>query len=511
MLQKATPFTTPLTVPADRISLPTGGAVIEHCTFLAAGEKDPGPVGQMIGLNIPVDMYKVEGRIHPVDPAAPDICFELGMPLSWNGKIIQQGGGGLNGFVPPSTMPLPGQDFANNALSQGYVVFGSDSGHTAAGGNMWDCEWALNQESFENFAHLSLKKMRDTAVYLTEMMYGRTPEKTYFYGGSNGGRECIKAITNYPADYDGAICFYPVLYWILKVLADVRNANILESLGESAMIDEQSYAQIVRAAMDICDAADGVTDGLISNLTETAALLPQIKQAVKALVTPEQYKMLESLNMPMHLPYDLAYGDVTLPGYQSFEGVSLYSQFGSSAVSRDAGQVAGGDSALKYIIAQDADFDPHQFDALRLKDRILEISRWMDAYGTDFDAFYRKGGKLILVQGTSDPLVTVHGTTQFYENLLQRYGQSTLNEFLKFYVVPGYAHGFGGDFTVSTDFIGALDNWVEHDIAPENMTVTDISPMTAGRTRPLCEYPSYPHYKGEGDINRAENFIRKMP
>jgi hypothetical protein len=27
-----------------------------------------------------------------------------------------------------------------------------------------------------------------------------------------------------------------------------------------------------------------------------------------------------------------------------------------------------------------------------------------------------------------------------------------------------------------------------------------------GRTRPLCEYPSWPKYKGSGDVNLASSF-----
>jgi feruloyl esterase len=36
--------------------------------------------------------------------------------------------------------------------------------------------------------------------------------------------------------------------------------------------------------------------------------------------------------------------------------------------------------------------------------------------------------------------------------------------------------------------------------------VTDANPATSNRTRPLCEYPLGPKYKGHGGPGQAENF-----
>jgi hypothetical protein len=34
-------------------------------------------------------------------------------------------------------------------------------------------------------------------------------QKTYFAGGSTGGREALIAVTHWPQDFDGAIALYP--------------------------------------------------------------------------------------------------------------------------------------------------------------------------------------------------------------------------------------------------------------------------------------------------------------
>ena len=40
----------------------------------------------------------VTGRIAPVDPAAPDIRFNLVLPTVWNNKVLMMGGGGFPGM-----------------------------------------------------------------------------------------------------------------------------------------------------------------------------------------------------------------------------------------------------------------------------------------------------------------------------------------------------------------------------------------------------------------------------
>ena len=77
--------------------------------------------------------------------------------------------------------------------------------------------------------------------------------------------------------------------------------------------------------------------------------------------------------------------------------------------------------------------------------------------------------------------------------------------------MPGYGHVKGEIFTMGTDLLGPLDDWVVNKKVPENIVVTDQNDETAGRTRPLCEYPTYPRYKGSGNVNSAESFIKVTP
>src|SRR5438132_6051653 len=74
-----------------------------------------------------------------------EINFELRLPTTtWNGKFYHAGGGGFVGSIPTST----------TALTRGYAVVGTDTGHVGAGVAAFDGSWALNRLDRQlNWAH----------------------------------------------------------------------------------------------------------------------------------------------------------------------------------------------------------------------------------------------------------------------------------------------------------------------------------------------------------------------
>ena len=148
--------------------------------------------------------------------------------------------------------------------------------------------------------------------------------------------------------------------------------------------------------------------------------------------------------------------------------------------------------------------DPTQISMADWQAKILPIPSVFDASNPNLDAFKAKGGKLILLQGTTDMLVPAPMTTDYFEALGRRYGNE-LKSFARYYVVPGYGHG-NGAFNMSWDSLAALDAWVEGRGAPVAPVAIDANPQSGGRQRPLCEYPGWPRYRGSGDAARAESF-----
>jgi len=116
-----------------------------------------------------------------------------------------------------------------------------------------------------------------------------------------------------------------------------------------------------------------------------------------------------------------------------------------------------------------------------------------------------------LLHGTADQIVTPYSSVDYYNKLVDRFGKRSLDQFVQFYLVPGYGHRRSETFTMRADLLGALDTWVVDGKRPVNLVAQDQNADTLGRTRPLCEYPTYPKYKGKGDVNAASNFICAAP
>ena len=101
-------------------------------------------------------------------------------------------------------------------------------------------------------------------------------------------------------------------------------------------------------------------------------------------------------------------------------------------------------------------------------------------------------------------LVPYTMTNEFFDKLQARYGRR-VGSFVRYYLIPGFGHG-SGDFSAEWDSLSALDKWVETGKAPQNPVARDAGGAKAGRTRPLCEYPAYPKYKGTGSKDDAASF-----
>ncbi len=252
-------------IPPSVIGLPTSGAVIDSATLhgpsdVTVTERAPTPASRVTPA-APATC-RVLGRIAPVDPAAPPIRFQVNLPVQWNGKAVQFGGGGFNGvlitglgLVPAAPYDKPGP------LAQGYVTYGTDSGHEQKPGEAPQA-FASNDEAFENFAHAAYKKVRDVAGIVTERAYGRRPTRVYFVGSSEGGREALTMAQRYPADFDGVFARVPVINWTGLQHAGARNG--LATAGEAWLT--RAHVELVHnAVLKACDTLDGVKDGLVAN------------------------------------------------------------------------------------------------------------------------------------------------------------------------------------------------------------------------------------------------------
>ena len=502
-------------IPAQAIGLPTSGGVVVSASFVTATD-----AGNRNG-----EFCKVLGSIHPVDPLAPDIKFQLNLPTKWNNRSLQMGGGGFDGSVVTGLGGASNQvAAAPTPLALGYVTLGSDSGHEGTG---FDGTFALNAEALANFGHLQVKKTHDAGAYLIKARYGVLPKHSYFAGASQGGHEALIAAQKYPADFDGVVAQYPAYNVTLLHLDANYFAKALYGKRES-WINPNKVRTLVAAVYTACDGLDGIKDGIISNVPECNRIftLETVKTTLRcaggvdsgdSCLSDAQISAVDAINSPFSLPFPVAGGLTTFPKWPVLDGATfLANTLGNAPVASvppaagDAFQYKPSDATIRYIITRDLTLNTLTFDPSRWATRIVEVSTVLDANSVDLSQFLSKGGKLILLVGSIDDSISSYNTLNYYSRLVSRFGQGPLDSFARLYYVPGFGHG-NGVFNAKFDSLAALDGWVDQGKAPDTLVAIDANPESAGRSRPLCVYPAWPKYNGSGDVNLASSFSCVAP
>jgi feruloyl esterase len=521
---------TGLKVPASNIGLPTAGAVVTSATPIAAANSLP-------------EYCKVAGSINPLDPHAPSINFELDLPSVWNRKMLMLGGGGYDGIIPftagnvpagPVDRPVP--------LARGYAVVGSDSGHQASVPGLqglMDASFALNAESLQNYVGDAIKKTHDVAVYLIHARYAvNRPQRAYFVGGSTGGREALVAVLRWPQDWDGAISLYPAWNAIALDLQVGRVARALTQPG--GYLSQAKRELLYEASLEACDELDGAADGIVSNVAACNDRFDPATALVRgrplrcaggadegdACLSDTQIATLRIYATPIVFQSALASGETQYPGYNIYgadlgrpgahplQGLVTSLALGTDAPATPMPANASSlnlfwDHWIKYFVARDPHYDALAVDPQNLgplEARVDALSSMLDVNQTTFAAFASKGGKLLIAHGTADVLVSTRATEQYFERVQAAMGPAKVRDFARFYEIPGYGHAASTLFNAAWDSLTALENWVENRTVPSDPVVTDTV-GSPGRQRPLCEYPSWPRYRGEGDLNAAASFV----
>ena len=523
-----------LTIPAASIGLPTTGAVVTSTTLVPAAG---------VGVAAVAEYCKVLGDINPVDVNAPKIKFQVNLPGNWNNKAMMFGGGGYNGLIATGVGNVPAGPADKAApLARGYATFGSDSGHQANANGSRDGTFGANDEALKNFASDALKKTRDAAITIIKARYADTVQKTYFAGGSTGGREALIAVQNWPQDFDGAIVLYPA--WNAASL-DLQFGRITRELAKPGAYPSRAKRKVLYdASLAACDSLDGVTDGLISNVNACNAIFDPATATLNgtpvrcaggvdtgdSCLSDAQITAFKVTNTPLTLNYTLASGETTYPGFNTWgtdfgiPGTSplqptvLTLSLGTEQPANPMPPVAGASSPpygstfwdqwVKFFVTRDPTFNSLSLDPQNpgpFQARIVELTGIQDLNKSDLSVFQAKGGKILMAHGSHDALVSTRATQQYWDRIRNTMGAAKVDSFARYYEIPGYGHAVSSVFNAAWDSLTTLENWVEKGVTPPNQVVADTAGVP-GRTRPLCDYPSWAKYKGAGDINSAQSY-----
>jgi feruloyl esterase len=427
------------------------------------------------------------------------IEVEVWLPTNWNGKFQAVGNGGWAGSVSYIDRDPAVLKSLTSAIQEGYATASTDTGHKGGTGAFV----VGHPEKLIDYAYRAVHEMTVASKSILTAFYGRGPTHSYWNGCSGGGGQGLMEAWRYPNDFDGIIAGAPgsvfnvnSVYWWVSVAQAVHRTP-------AAFIPPGKYPLIHRAAVQACDATDGLTDGVIQDPRRChfdPAVLKCESVDGPGCLTDAQVEAARQIYAPAVDPFTKK---VIFPGLQPG------SELGWAGL---AGQTppAFGTDTLKYVVFGDAQWDFRSLDLGSGPKAAGKIDPSYNALNPDLKSFFSNRGKLLLYHGWSDQLLAPESSVEYYSSVLKTLGNSVKAEdAVRLFMAPGMAHCGGGEGPNRFDALGALEAWVEMGKTPDSIIASHATGGKVDRTRPLCPYPQVAEYNGAGSIDDAANFACK--
>jgi feruloyl esterase len=435
--------------------------------------------------------------------------FRALLPDDWNRRLMMGGGGGFVGAV---------ENQAETAANYGYATVGTDAGHT---GIAITASWALNNdERKSSYAADAVHRTAGVTKRLIRAYYGSPPERSYFLGCSNGGRQALMEAQRFPEDFDGIVSLAPAIDFAAIGGAFIRNLQAQFPTGDFSKpaITPENLALIQRKILDTCDTRDAVRDSVLEDprgcdfKLASIAACPNDAPAADCL-TRAQRAAIEAVYAPVRTPGALRYpgqpfGNEADPGWQTW--ISAITPMALAATKNGAPTIQGafGTEFFKYLVFGDSTWDYRRYDLSRSAADTKAINALLSPNNPDLTAFAKRGGKLILAHGWSDPALNPQMTIDYFEAVRRR--DASASQYTRLFMMPGVLHCVGGTGCDTADWYSVITAWVERGVAPERVVARKLGAGgSAIRSRPLCAYPRHAVYSGSGSTDDEKSFTCK--
>jgi feruloyl esterase len=423
-----------------------------------------------------------------------DIKVEIWMPTAgWNNKLQAVGNGGWSGAINYGSMA--------RALANGYATSSTDTGHSGGRGM-----FALGHpEKLIDFGYRSEHELAVKSKAIIQAFYGSPARYSYWNGCSSGGKQGLMEAQRYPADFDGIVAGAPANYWthLMASLIWIGQATLKDP---AAYIPKEKYAVIHKAALDACDPADGLMDGMIENPVR-CRFDPQVLECKGAdaptCLTTRQVEAARKIYAALKNPRTKE---------EIYPGLEPGSELGWEPPAGGPGPFSIPDDHFKYVVFKNPDWD---FRTLNFDEHVALADKLdngvLNATNPDLKAFASRGGKLIIYHGWNDNLIAPRNAINYYSSVMKITGSAATSKSVRLFMVPGMGHCGGGDGLNTVDMMEPLEQWVEKGTAPDQVIGSRRVAGKIERTRPLCAYPNVAQYKGSGSIDEAANFTCAAP
>lgn len=495
---------------SDLLNTPIDNGRVVSAEEVAAGAfRQPAGIGQAPGVpppsyaNVPA-FCRV--RLHLTPSADSDINSEVWLPLTgWNGKYVGIGNGIWAGEISYSQLAAP--------LGRGYAAASTDTGHTGTG---LTADWAVGHpERLVDFGHRAVHVTTQAAKAVVRAFYGRGPELSLWDSCSTGGRQGLMAAYRFPEDFDAISAMAP---------ANPMTGLMVQSMWAGwqaqrweAPLTPQVLGTVHAAAVRQCDALDGVSDGVIGRPLSCgfrpAEMVCREGQS-EGCLTQAQASAVQSL----YRGVDAADGTHLRPGWPIGSEMQLL------VLTMGAEPFPVATSYFRQLVfAGQPGWD---WRATAYADYLAAARRHggdlFDVPPDGLDAFFARGGKLLLSHGWGDGLIPATNTLDFHHALYNALPAARAEQQLRLFMAPGMDHCAGGSGPSEFDTLGTIDAWASGGPAPSRIVATrpvqgfgmpgQPPPQPrAPMSRPLCAWPLVEVYDGTGDPMQAASFTCALP
>ncbi|KAI0181900.1 tannase and feruloyl esterase [Hypoxylon sp. FL1284] len=451
------------------------------------------------------------------------VTVDVYLPTSgWNGRMQGIGGGGwtAGGLNAPGTSAS-----MLGAVVGGYSAVTTNAGHPELDPYQWVLKspGVVNMHLMEDFTSSSLNELSIIGKAVTKSYYGTPPLYSYWNGCSQGGRQGLKLASSYPDAFDGIAASAPALDLIGEGIGNLWPQVYMNALGQHSRNCE--LLAITEAAIEFCDANDGVADGIIAfpdscNFDPYSVVnrpiscndtgIPEVVHISEAAA-----KIANATWTGPRLLHD------SIPWWGAKKGARLVEDhLGfmvnpglSTTICSSNGTCVGkpsdvSEQFMRLIIKKDPKFD---VSTVTIEDYKRFFEHSVQQYGSlvdvepNLNAFREAGGKLISYHGLADGIVPPDSTRHFFESVAAN--DKRVHDYYRVFEAPGLTHcaiSPGGYYPEG--IFEALVQWVESGVVPDTLAaVTDPLNGTA-RSSVLCPYPQKAHYSGFGTSYSAEDF-----
>ena len=343
-----------------------------------------------------------------------DIKVEVWMPTNgWNGKFQGVGNGGLAGIISYTNRPnYMGHASLVDAIKGGYAGASTDTGHVSS-----DRTWLSDEEKEKDYGYRATHEMTVTAKKVIQAFYGNAPRRSYFNGCSTGGGQALGEAQLYPEDYDGILAGDSQY-----MLAHARASDIwaFQAVNEENNLTPAAVSLIQTTVMNECGAKDGsLQDGFLNDPRECRfnpeqLLCNQGQDPATCLAAPQIDLMMKYSEGYVSRNGQRIVGGLWGPGALGWGGYNRIDMRDAFNPSSPAAQFYG----LGVLEVPNLDVSTIDIDsAVALADQKFGF---VNHTSPDLDAFFERGGKLIMYHGWDDPSISPMNSINYYRSVAER-------------------------------------------------------------------------------------------